>query len=177
MNDKLSLIVPHWPIRPELDASLKRCVQAIDADEKIIVVNDGTGMGKAINKGLELATGDYLLVSNNDCFHSSGPIRDMCDPHFITVPDSMPGQGVMPRAFYCMPRWVYELVGGYDEQFQVGYFEDDDMIRRWMNAKVNIRIVRTVHVDHDPGTTLNNLPNRKEIFENNKALFEQKWEI
>lgn len=174
MGNKISLVVPHWPLRPEHDELLKRCVQSIPADEKIIVVNDGTGMGKAINKGLELATGDYIIVSNNDCALSRGDINLMCDLDAITIPNNMQGQGDLPRAFYCMPRWIYKKVGGYDERFEVGYFEDDDMIRRWQATGIPFKMVDVV-VDHDPGTTLNNLPNRQEIFDRNKKLYEEKW--
>lgn len=174
MNNKISLIVPHWPLRPEHDELLKRCVNSMDADEKIIIVNEGTGMGKAINKGLELATGDYLVVSNNDCELVGGMLRDMCDPEAITIPDSMEGQWDLPRAFFCLPRWIYELVGGYDERFGVGYFEDDDLIRRWKEAGIHFKKTH-LQVKHNPGTTLGTLPDADALYKRNKALFIEKW--
>lgn len=175
VNAKISLVVPHWPVKPEHDDMLLRCIKSIDADEKIVVVNEGTGMGKAINQGLRLTTGDFIIVSNNDCTFSGGDIRDMCDIECITIPNNMPGQGDLPRAFYCMPRWIYEKVGGYDERFKVGYFEDDDMILRWEKAEIDIRMINNVYVDHNPGTTLNNMPDRIAIYEENKRLFDDKW--
>lgn len=174
MNAKITAIIPHWPLRPEHDELLKRCVRSLDADEKIVVVNDGTGMGKAINKGLELATGDFIVISNNDCEMRSGSLQEMCDPEAITLPDNMPGQMDKPRAFFCMPRWVYEKVGGYDEQFAIGYWEDDDMILRWQEAEVPIRMTR-VQVSHLPGTTLNTLENREAVYQENKQKFLRKW--
>lgn len=171
----ISLVVPHWPRSPEHDELLRRCVRSIPADEKIIIVNDGTGMGKAINKGLELATGDYFIISNNDCEWESGDIQEMCNPEAITFPDNMPGQWRLPRSFYCMPRWVYEKVGGYDEQFKVGYFEDDDLIRRWQEANIPLIEMKTIHVKHMPGMTLDKLPDRQAIFDENKQKFEAKW--
>jgi GT2 family glycosyltransferase len=172
---KLSLVIPHWPLRPEHDELLNKCVKSIDADEKLIIVNEGTGMGKAINKGLELSTGDYIIVSNNDCELISGDIRDMCDPGFITLPFQMPGQLDLPRAFYCLPRWIYQRVGGYDERFGIGYFEDDDLIKRWQEAGIKFRQIQSINVSHNPGTTLNTLHNRTEVFEENKKKFQEKW--
>lgn len=174
MKAKISLIVPHWPKEPEHDILLQRCVSSMGADEKLIIVNDGTGMGKAINKGLELATGDYLIVTNNDCELKEGSLYDMCDPEAITIPDNMDGQWDMPRSFYCMPRWVYEKVGGYDEQFGVGYHEDDDLIKRWQLAGIPFKMTK-IKVAHTPGSTLNNLSNRQELFDENKAKFDEKW--
>lgn len=174
MKAKISAIIPHWPMLPEHDDLLKKCLQSLDADEKIVVVNEGTGMGKAINKGLSLATGDYLVVTNNDCQLTMGSLEDMCDPTCITLPDNMPGQMDLPRAFYCMPRWIYEQVGGYDEQFKVGYWEDDDLIRRWRIADIPFKMTK-VQVQHYPGTTLDKVPERDAIFKENKELYIKKW--
>lgn len=175
VQPKISCIIPHWPVRPEVDELLKRCVQALpEVYEKIVVVNDGTGMGKAINKGFELATGDYLMTISNDCIWESGDINEMCDPEAIRLPDNMPGQWDVPRCVYCMPRWIYETVGGYDEQFEVGYFEDDDLIKRWRDAGISFRMT-AVQINHTPGTTLDKMPDREIIFEQNKRRFAEKW--
>lgn len=172
---KLSLVVPHWPRMEGDDELVKRCIASIDADEKIVVVNFGMGMGAAINHGLRVSTGDYIIVSNNDCEWGNGDVRSMCDPDSITIPDNMQGQGEQPRSFYCMPRWVYEKVGGYDERFKVGYWEDDDMIRRWEEAQIPIKML-PVQVSHPhAGHTLNNHPDRQELFDANRKLFIEKW--
>lgn len=172
---KISLIVAHWPLLPEHDELLNKCVKSIPAHEKIIVVNDGTGMGKALNKGMELATGDFFIISNNDCELIEGQIKDLCKKDCITIPYKMEGQWHEPRSFYCLPRWVYEKCGGYDEQFGVGYHEDDDLIRRWQEAGIQFRMVDSVKVHHKPGSTLDKLPNRDELFNENKKKYEDKW--
>lgn len=175
MNAKISVVIPHWPLRPEHDELLKRCVQALpEVYEKIIVVNEGTGMGKAINKGFELATGDYLMTISNDCMWESGDIAELCNPEAIMLPDKMPGQWDVPRCVYCMPRWIYEKVGGYDERFEVGYFEDDDLIHRWRLEGIPFRMTK-VQVTHQPGTTLDKMPRRDEIFKINSDKFIEKW--
>lgn len=174
MTIKISAVIPHWPMLPEHDDLLKKCVRSLDADEVIVVVNEGTGMGKAINKGIELSSGDFIVVSNNDCQMTMGSLQDMCDEEAITLPDNMPGQLDLPRAFFCMPRWIYEKIGGYDEQFEVGYWEDNDIIRRWQDAGVPFKMTK-VQVAHDPGSTLNKMENRDEVFRRNKELYLRKW--
>lgn len=175
MKPKVSVVIPHWGRTDEHKALLRRCVQSLpECYEKIIVFNDGLGMGWAINRGFELATGDYLMTLSNDCWWESGKLEDICDPTAVTLPDNLEGQWDKPRCFYCMPRWVYEQVGGYDEQFKVGYFEDDDWIYRLNIADIPIRQT-SVRGGHVPGQTLDKLPNRDKIFEENKKKFEKKW--
>jgi O-antigen biosynthesis protein len=171
----ISVIIPHWGMDDELNAALKRCVNSLEGhDELVLVINDGIGFGPAVNQGLSLANGDYLIIVNNDTILESGNLADLCDPEAVTVPQ-MKGQiDNNPRAFYCMPRWVYEKVGGYDERFTYGYFEDDDLMRRWIDAEVPIRTVPSVHVDHVGGLTMKKLQHEL-IYERNKELFNEKW--
>lgn len=170
----MSVIIPHWPLNEELDLLLEHCVKSIHADEIIVVVNDGTGFGKAVNQGLRLAHGDYLFVVNNDTVVLNGNLQDMCIPDTVTVPDITGQVDDMPRAFYCMPRSVYESIGGYDERFKIGYFEDDDFITRLNKYEVPIRKVQSVEVSHLGGATMHQL-DRDTIFEANKERFHDKW--
>lgn len=170
----ISVIIPHWPANQELDLLLEHCVKSIKADEIIVVVNEGIGFAPAVNKGLRLAHGDYLFVVNNDTVVIAGELRDMCVPDTVTVPKIHGQVDDMPRAFYCMPRSVYDLIGGYDERFKMGYFEDDDFITRLSKHEVPIKKIDTVEVNHLGGTTMN-LLNRDAIFEANKERFYDKW--
>lgn len=175
LKPKISLVVPHWPKEPHHDELLRACIKSMpEADEKIIIVNDGTGMGRAINKGLELSTGDFIIVANNDTRLILGSLYDMCNDTSITLPNNMDGQWELPRSFFCLPRWVYETVGGYDEQFGVGYFEDDDLIKRWRDAHIPFRMTQ-VSVEHHPGTTLGKLDNADELYKKNKERYYAKW--
>lgn len=169
-----SVIIPHWPLNQELDMLLEHCVRSLHADEIIVVVNEGIGFAKAVNQGLRLAHGDYLFVVNNDTVVLAGDIKDMCVPDTVTVPKIHGQVDEMPRAFYCMPRSVYKLVGGYDERFEMGYFEDDDFITRLSKYEVLIKTVGTVEVSHLGGTTMHQL-DRDAIFEANKERFYDKW--
>jgi len=46
-------VIPHWPL-DEVDAALRRCVASFPAEcERVVVVNDGTGYGRNVNRVLE----------------------------------------------------------------------------------------------------------------------------
>lgn len=175
---KISVVIPHWPKTPEHESALKRCVDSlVGVDEIIVEVNDGIGFAKACNLGLKKTTGDYILVVNNDTVVTRGNLENLCVPDTVVVPRMATGQvDNMPRAFYCMPRSVYEKVGGYDERFEGGYFEDDDLIRRWMKAGVPILVKHIVEVNHIGGLTMNTL-DKNELYNQNKQKYEEKWGI
>ena len=173
---KISVVIPHWPKTPEHESALKRCVDSlVGVDEIIVEVNDGIGFAKACNLGLKKTTGDYIIVANNDTVLSYGDLENLCIPDTVVVPRMATGQvDNMPRAFYCMPRSVYEKVGGYDERFEGGYFEDDDLIKRWIEAGVAIKVKGTVVVDHVGGMTMDTL-DKTDIFNKNQQRYEEKW--
>jgi GT2 family glycosyltransferase len=175
---KLSAVIPHWPKTPEHEAALKRCVESLGGvDEIIVEVNEGIGFAKACNLGLAKTHGDYILVVNNDTVVTHGNLDNLCVPDTVVVPRMATGQvDNMPRAFYCMPRSVYEKVGGYDERFEGGYFEDDDLIRRWMEAGVPIIVKEIVEVNHVGGMTMDTL-DKVEIYNKNQQRYEEKWGI
>lgn len=161
---------------PEADAALERCVVSLRGhDELIVVVNDGIGFGPAVNRGLALARGDIIWVINNDTELVKGTLAHASEYH-ITIP-SIEGQpDDAPRAFYAMPRCVYEEVGGYDERFEIGYFEDDDMIKRWLDAGIGFFRQPSIHVTHlgGGGLTVKRF-GEEELMRANRARFVAKW--
>lgn len=169
----ISAIISHYAFLPEHDGYLEKCVASLDADEIIIIVNDGIGIAKALNRGLSLAKGDFLCVLNNDIILHN-PLNDFCDDTAIVTGKVANQSDEKPRSFYVMPRWVYEKVGGYDEQFEVGYWEDNDLIRRWEEAGIPIRI-RDIHIDHVGGGTIDKIPERDAVFAENKKRYIAKW--
>lgn len=169
----ISAIISHYAFLPEHDSYLEKCVASLDADEIIIIVNDGIGIAKALNRGLSLAKGDFLCVLNNDIvLHNS--LNDFCDDTAVVTGKVANQTDEKPRSFYVMPRWIYETVGGYDEQFETGYFEDDDLIRRWEALDIPIK-VRDIHIDHVGGGTIDKIPNRSEVYAANRKRYEQKY--
>lgn len=174
-DQMISVVIGHWPKSQEHDDALKRCLDSLTGPyEFIVVVNDGIGFAKTYNRGLALAHGDFICVVNNDTELTAGHLENLCLDGCVTVPKMESGQvDNMPRAFYCMDRKVYEQVGGYDERFELGYFEDDDLIKRWQDAGIPIIVKESVKVKHVGGLTMKTL-NTEAIYESNKNLFHAK---
>jgi GT2 family glycosyltransferase len=173
-----SLIVPHMPF-PESDALLKELLDSVlGVDERLIIVNDGIGFGAAVNIGFKLARGDYFIVANNDTKLINGTLRSLPDERGVTVPYIEDSRDDNPRCFYCMPRWVYDEIGGYDEQFEIGYWEDDDLIMRLKEADIPIFLNDRVEVSHfnGGGLTVKRF-GEQELFDKNKERFIKKWHL
>lgn len=170
----ISVVIPHWPLSEQHDALLERCVRSLEGhDELIIVVNDGIGFAKAVNRGLRLARGDFLFVVNNDTV-AQGNLQAMCVEGAVVVPKITGQVDNNPRAFYSMHRSVLEQVGYLDENFTVGYWEDDDYIRRMNLCAVPIQHTDKVSVVHVGGATMEHTA-KQLAYDINRAYYEKKW--
>jgi GT2 family glycosyltransferase/glycosyltransferase involved in cell wall biosynthesis len=82
-------------------------------------------------------------------------------------------------AFFCVmfSRQAYECVGGLDEQFGVGFFEDDDYCRRLEQAGFSRLCAEDVFVHHHLSASFNKLKAeaKQALFDKNRALYEAKW--
>ena len=82
-------------------------------------------------------------------------------------------------AFFCaaLSRTVQEAVGGLDERFGLGFFEDDDYCRRVEQAGFRIAIAEDVFVHHHLSASFDkvDVEQRQALFEKNKRLYEEKW--
>ena len=173
----ISVIIPHWPL-PGTEEALEKCLESIHGqyDEINVVVNFGEGFAKACNKGLRSASGDYLFVINNDTQLIDGELKDMAFEDAVTFPKIQGKDNRFPDCFICIPRWIYEKVGGYDERFEGGYFEDDDLIRRWNCAAIPFRRIDHVVINHlhGGGLTMKQIGESK-YMKINKEKYQQKW--
>ena len=169
----LSVVIPHG-YGPGKDEVLQRCIDSIkgEYDELIIVGND-KGICWANNVGIAATSCEYVLTMNDDATLERGHLRDLIRGDFVTHP-TFDGIAQQFGSGICYPRWVLEALGPkpYDEGFEHGYFEDDDIFRR---LPVPRRVVAEVNFAHpDPGHTLHMRPDWTEVFQRNKAYFESK---
>lgn len=183
----ITIVIPHYPKISSADQALQSLLfslknYSLEVLEKLVVVNDGEGFAVACNRGLKEAKGQYLIVSNNDVEILNGNIVDLADPTAITVPNILPEpRDNMPRCFYCVPRSIYEEIVKeygfwYDERFEMGYFEDDDLIKRLQKEDVTIKKIDNFLLYHigGGGLTMKQIGEEK-YFELNKKKFEEKW--
>ena len=128
---RLSVIIPHWPIHPDVEPLLDRCVKSLSGhDELVVVVNDGIGFAAAVNLGLRTARGDFMAVVSNDTVWRHGNLLDMCVPGAVTSPKLNDAIQDFWGCFFVVPRDVYVKVGPLDERFGLAYYEDNDYVRR-----------------------------------------------
>lgn len=180
----LSIIIPHWPIDgPASDDLLRQTCEAIPPGfEKIIVVNDGTGYCKALNRGVELATQSYVALINNDIILRKGNLIALCQPGRVRSPMvTNRGSGIQNwrngfhGSFFVIQKRLYQELGGLDEEYGYGYFSDNDFVMKLRAKGIPCGIEPAVVVDHLTGMTNDRSSVRDTEFERNKVLFESRW--
>ncbi len=82
-------------------------------------------------------------------------------------------------AFFCVafPREVYEQVGPLDENYEVGFFEDDDYCQRIRQLGKRVCCAEDVFIHHELSASFSKVSDaeRREVFERNRAYYESKW--
>lgn len=178
MDKKISIIIPFYPIDNNKHDVLKSCVQSLPKHyETIVVWNRKEGMAKAINEGALCASGDYFLIMNDDVEYISGQLEDLCQENTVISP-SLNGRiyQYIWGSCFCVPRNVWEDVGGMDDQYTISYFDDDDFILSLKGKGYQMRTSNRVVFDHPhPGLTLESMPDRDDFFQANKKRFFYKW--
>lgn len=186
LKTKISVVIPHMNGIELAEESLGLCLKSLDyrVDEIIIERNDGVGFAAAVNLGMKKATGDYIIVANNDTHLVSGNLfKLMKGMYIVTVPRIEPeARDNNPRSFYCISKEAYNYLlkeDGYfyDERFKMGYFEDDDLIRRLKSRAIKIVYEPSVVVHHlnGGGLTMKKVGEQK-YFDINKKIYEEKYE-
>lgn len=170
-----TVVIPHYPI-PGADELLKQCVDSLDYTELIVVVNEGTGFGKAVNQGLKLAKGEYIAIINNDVKLTQGALKQLCHPNKVMSPvwgSPVKAIGIdFLSNCFVFPRWVYEKVGGFDEQFKIGDYEDNDWYERCKVAGVEFGHNPYVRIYGEQGFTKSKMQYKPD---ENRELFFKKW--
>lgn len=185
LKTTISVVIPHLNNVPFAEETLERLLKSLDyrVDEIIVERNDGIGFARAVNLGLTKTTGDYIIIANNDTRLLKGNLFKLCKgPNFITVPKIQPEpRDNNPRSFYCIPKEIYYRIMEhyqyfYDERYEMGYFEDDDLILRFKELNIAVVFEPSVVVDHlDGGGLSMKHVGEQKWFDRNKAVFGQKW--
>lgn len=183
---------------------------------KLILNEENRGFAAGNNQGLEIATGDVLVMLNNDTYVTPGWVRTLLwqlrrddaagmvgpvtnnigneariEIHYddmeqmlressrYTLAHAGLAMDVKLVAFFCvmLRRSVYERVGGLDEAFGMGFFEDDDYCRRVVESGWKIICAEDVFVHHHLSASFGAMKSeqRKALFDRNRAIYEAKW--
>lgn len=174
MEPKISVIIPFYPVDEEKHEILKRCVNSLPEHyETIIVWNRKEGMAKAINEGALCASGTHLLIMNDDVIYEHGKLEDLCFEDKVASPtfNGRVYKHIWGSCF-CVPKKVWDAVGGMDDRYTISYFDDDDLIHTLHYNGYTMGPVSSVSFNHPhPGRTLEALPERDTFFTENESKF------
>ena len=177
-------------------AHLLKDISLSRRDFKLIRNDNNLGWVKAVNQGMRLSTAPYVCVMNNDtivrtpgwlskmiALAESSPVIGLVNPEFNikkTVASDRPFMELDFCRGYCMliKRAVIERAGLFDENYGIGYYDDDDYSVRAIKAGFICVRVNGVLVEHAGDSTFRDIfaeKSRLELHERNKKLFYSKW--
>ena len=92
---------------------------------------------------------------------------------------SMSSFDIRMLAFYCVMtrKDQYENMGGLDERYAVGMFEDDDLAVRYHQQGLRVVCAEDVFIHHFQRVSFSKIESEKynRIFEENRKKYEDKW--
>ena len=195
---RISLIITTYHKDREMAKLTERCIASLNTRgiDEIIVVDDASpfelvipgvnqiwrekngGFPKCSNTGWKAATGDILILSNNDIEYTEqgfdiSSVR-MSDSDGNETEDKIT-EGDRFGSLWAQKREVYEALGGFDESFDKGTFEDLDYHKRAEAAGFRIGKNHSVVVKHVGRATMDKLyPDRRDFYEG-RIHYEQKY--
>lgn len=187
---KISLIIPAYYANEDLKKMTMDCIaSAGEVDELILQVDPiGEGYSKTVNKALRAATGDILVIGNNDLVFPEGWLEELLwpldegydiatcwtsDQDYYLAEDTIE-EGAKFGSLFAMTRQVYETLGGFDEQFK-GYFADLDYRSRAIAAGAGIGKNLGLVVEHQAKATYKVTDPDDNEYLRAMRLYEAKW--
>ncbi len=168
-------------------------------ENTILITNvENAGWVKAVNQGIRASDAPYVCVMNNDTVVETGDWL----AKLIAVAESEAGIGLVNPNFevkcgcacchekpyteidfcrgYCIviKRAVIGKIGGLDEAYGLGYYDDDDFSVRAIRAGFTCVKANAVTVLHLGDSTFSELfadQRRRALHQKNKELFYAKW--
>ena len=180
-------------------------IPRFDMDDVHIVRHENLiGFSKAMNEGIRATSGEYVLLLNNDTviyqpeFLTSmlevlnsedniGIVSPTCD--FIASPnlkfptmesrpnDVIENVGHISAVCWLLKRSTIEKIGMFDENYEVGAFEDGDYCQSILTNNMKIMLDRRIWIKHHGSRTVSKAPGYYEAFGKNHEYFNKKWGI
>ncbi|MEX1010858.1 MAG: glycosyltransferase [Balneolaceae bacterium] len=167
---------------------------------KVITNHRNLGFGAAVNRGLEAASGEWILVMHNDLFPeadcipelirtleqdsdlgAAGPVVDKCDhPEQIKQPDGNGDDKPVPAETLDSCCILIRAQSGvrFDETYGLAFFEDADICNQIRQQGLGLAIApnaRATHI-HRATTEAMGLHLEPEFWWRNERYFNRKWD-
>ena len=199
---------------------IKNYLMKLEAEQtnvKVIYNSENLGFPKAVNQGIEISEGRYVVIANNDIIVNTNWLN-----RFIEIAQSEKAVGIVSGisnsvsgmqidinafyqsveemklyadrisrenqnqvlefsrvAFLCtlIKREVIEKIGGLDERFSPGNYEDDDYCLRTQIAGYKTIIAKDVFIHHFGSKSFKADGNDKyeKLLNINRNIFVDKW--
>jgi len=173
---RVSLVIPYYHCDDDKPGVLCGAVSSMIkfVDELIVVSEKLDNLATKINYGLSKTTGDFIIVTNDDVSLVKGTLDDLCDPGAVLTPFINGGaRKTFHGHAWGMPRWVYEKIGGMDEDYLL-YYMDTDYAMRLKQAGIPCYRTDKVDMKHPDGArTLKHWVGKTE--HNDREVFIRKW--
>lgn len=190
MPDKVSAIVPALFVDATFVDMTATCMRGLFSLHELVVIGSKRGYAENVNTGLRIATGDILLICNNDIEfiqygwldHLLQPLHDGYDISSIRTTDSdgwttenRIEEGAKFGSIWAMKREVYETIGPLDESFGKGYFEDLDYQKRAEDAGFKVAKNHAGLVEHKGKATFALVDPEDTAYQLAMERFRAKW--
>ena len=168
---------------------------------------ENLGCAGAWNQGVRESDTEWVLLLNNDVIVSPGWLEgllsfalehnlDVVTPairegeynydiveysaRFVKAMGQVSRMGVADGICFMVHRRVFQALGGFDENFRIGQFEDTDFFRRAALAGFRLGTTGRSFLHHFGSVTQNEIRKQKGVspYEaQNRAYFRQKWKL
>lgn len=216
----VSLILPCYWVNRDLIETTEQCLMSLAHSgaklDEIIIVDDGSPAGMrpedyfmnlnphtrvvhveanrgytiAVNRGLEAATGNAIVVGNNDLLFTRGWLEAILRPlqqgfDIATLPTIERNAGITTRdeittgekfgSLFALTRKVLDTIGNLDEDLGRGYFTDLDFQKRAEDAGFKVGKNYQVAVHHVSKSTFKVVDPEDKMYLDAKERFIKKY--
>lgn len=182
----ISFIIPNYPTE-NAKGLLATCLEGLWGRGQILAIIDTASFAENVNRGLKQATGDILVIVNNDLQfiqddwleHLTNPLKDYDICSIRTTEEGWDAEDRLEEdakfgSLWAMNRKVYDTIGGLDENFG-NYFEDLDYHQRAKDAGFKVVKNHNGLVEHIGKATFKEVDPEDEQYNKAMQKFIEKW--
>lgn len=186
---KYSILVPIWDPKNKLTEIINLCLDSIkkyskDKDYELLVDSEPGGYGRAMNRMIKQAKGEYLICLASDIIiNENNWLEKFTNNETITTFQLVPfihNGELYPDTVYGIPKSIQEKIGLFDEQFSDGYgYDDNDYFHRarLLNIQFTVVPLQLSHLGSQTFDMYYGKEGKKDMTYKNKLLYIKKWKL